>query len=148
MTHEQLPAPPAAVWTREWNDDNSTNATHHFRALYPFEVENAPPIGVRVAIDITPIYHLQSSGAMAEIFDGLQWHVIAALPSSMLRSAQRERAIWKFDPDGQPFDVARLLEDVRLAYRYRAPGPAEFALMAQQRLLVTESAIVVNEVES
>lgn len=107
---------PMPIWTRNWEDRRGQDR----QALYALWVGGAPLVGVRISIHLASAAHEFQSYATAEIFDGVQWHTVAALPPPLIRTAQISSNQRYWDDDGERADTARLLEDVRLAYQYRA----------------------------
>lgn len=128
ITVDTMPLP---VWQRTWHDKQSQTV----QALYAIAVATTPWVGVRITVHVDTSYHMVQSYATAEVFDGTAWHPTAGLHPVNMQAAADMGTYRKFDEDGAKIDAARLLEDTRLAYTFRAMGPAEYA--ERERVVVS-----------
>jgi hypothetical protein len=121
------------LWARQWDD---LTPVKHWQTMFavPLAAGNLPSVGVRVTISVNTTFHMANSYATAEVFDGTQWHPIAGLPAQLMKSAIRHQGGMGavFSTSGAEEDAAQLLQDTQTAYRYRAPGPSEFARVIRQ----------------
>lgn len=101
------------VSTHRW----TAQGRHYYQGLYPLPTPTAGLVGVRVTVTDATGYP-EHSGTTAEVFDGIQWHVVAALPGTLMRSLGSRQ-----DDELLRADIQNVLQDVSLAYAMRAPGP-------------------------
>jgi hypothetical protein len=116
ITSDTVPMP---TWTRRWKNPSG----EYRQGLYTVRVPGGPMVGVRVSIHLNSATHDMQSYATAEVFDGTQWHAVAALPPALMETEARVpgSGFTRYWSDERALrDTARLLEDVRVAYTYRA----------------------------
>lgn len=141
---------PEPVWDRAWCEDGHQGSSDTYQALYVIAAPTTPWVGVRTTIRVAHRSHEAQSYATAEVWDGTSWHAVAGLHPLLMRAgvptAPAHNSPVRYSPEGARADIARLLEDARLAYTYRAMGPAEFA--ERERVVVTQAPLDFDKINA
>jgi hypothetical protein len=108
--------PPPSVWERTWEAGQVT----HYQALYKIDGSPAPPVGVRITIQVDRTYPERQSYAAAEVFNGSGWNAVSGLPPQLMKCiVQKYGNTAKFSLEGLAEDVNQLLSDAQHAWDYR-----------------------------